>query len=193
MKHVISRISDGKKASGIIQGVDLLQCMKWLNQAFEQIIKDAIKHCFEKRGFSEVSLLEEEPDEELGDLLKSLTIDVVPDECASFGYDVDISEIPINVQKKGWEDILHKQFIQKVNADPDEINISSDDSDLEDNDYIETMEEENLQISFPAALQILDQLQDFASSFVDTEMQCHLAAITEKLKRETTRQETSFE
>ena len=88
--------------------------MKWLNQAFEQIIKDAIKHCFEKRGFSEVSLLEEEPDEELGDLLKSLTIDVVPDECASFGYDVDISEIPINVQKKGWEDILRKQFIKKL-------------------------------------------------------------------------------
>ena len=140
-----------------------------------------------------MSLLAEDPDEELGDLLKSLTIDVVPDECASFGYDVDISEIPINVQKKGWEDILHKQFIRKVNADPDEINISSDDSDLEDNDHIETMEEENLQISFPAALQILDQLQDFASSFVDTEMQCHLAAITEKLKRETTRQETSFE
>ena len=97
MKHVISRISDGKKASEIVQGVDLLQCMKWLNQAFEQIIKDAIKHCFEKRGFSEVSLLAEEPDEELGDLLKSLTIEVVPDEYSSFGYDVDISEIPIKV------------------------------------------------------------------------------------------------
>ena len=42
-------------------------------------------------------LLAEEPDEELGDLLKSLTIEVVPDEYSSFGYDVDISEIPIKV------------------------------------------------------------------------------------------------
>ena len=39
-----------------------------------------------------------------------------------------------------------------------------------------------LKISFAAALQMLDQLQDFASSFADTEMQCQLATITEKLQ-----------
>ena len=33
--------------------------------------------------------------------------------------------------------ILGKQCIEKVNADPDEINISSDDSDLKDNGHIE--------------------------------------------------------
>ena len=37
-------------------------------------------------------------------------------------------------------------------------------------------------ISFAAARQMLDQLQDFASSFADTEMQCQLATITEKLQ-----------
>ena len=47
--------------------------------------------------------------------------------------------------------------VKKANADPDEIHIS-DDSDFEDNDNIETIEEENPQISFPAALQKLDQL-----------------------------------
>ena len=74
--------------------------------------------------------------------------------------------------KKGWEDILRKQSIEKVNADPDEIDISSDDSDLEDNDHIEAIEKENPQISFAAALQMLDQLQDFAFSFADVEKQC---------------------
>ena len=53
---------------------------------------------------------------------------------------------------------------------------------MEDNDHIEVMEEEKPQISFAAALQMLDQLQDFASSFTDTEMQCQLATITEKLQ-----------
>ena len=56
----------------------------------------------------------------------------------------------INVQKKGREDILRKQCIEKVNADPDEIDISSDNSDLEDNHgrhHIEAIEEENPQIS----------------------------------------------
>ena len=52
---------------------------------------------------------------------------------------------------------------------------------MEDSDHIEAIEEENPQISFAAALQMLDQLQDFASSFADTEMQCQLATITEKL------------
>ena len=152
LKHAISRIDDGKKASEIIQGVDLLQCMRWVNQAFEQNTKDTIKHCFEKYGFSEVSLLKEAPDEEFEDLLKSLTIDVIPDEYASFDDDVDTSEVPINMQKKGLEDILRKQCIEKVNADPDEINISSDDRDLEDNNHIEAIEEEYPKISFAAAL-----------------------------------------
>ena len=114
MKHVISRIDDRKKASEIIQGVDLLQCTRWVNQAFEQITKDTIKHCFEKCRFSEVPLLAEEPVEEFEDLLKSLTIDVMPDEYASFDDDVDTSEMPINVQKKGWEDILPEQCIEQI-------------------------------------------------------------------------------
>ena len=153
-----------------------------MNQAFEQITNDTIKHFFEKCGFSEVSLLAGEPDEEFEYLLKSLTIGVMPDEYPLFYDDVDTTKIPTNVQKKGWEDILQKQRIENVNADPDEIDISSDDSDLEDNNYIEATEEENLQISFAATLQMLDQLQNFASSFADTEMQCQLATISEKLQ-----------
>ena len=73
LKHVID---DGKKVSEIIQGVELPQHMRWVNQALEQITKDTMKHCFEKYGISELSLLAKESDEEFEDLLKSLTIDV---------------------------------------------------------------------------------------------------------------------
>ena len=121
-----------------------------------------------------MSLLVEEPDGEFEDLLKSLAIDVMPD--ASFYDEVDTSEMPINVQMKGWEDMLRKQYIEKVNADPDEIDISSDDSDLEDNAHIEAIEGENSQISFADALQIIDHIadqrswtiEDFAFSYTDT-------------------------
>ena len=123
-----------------------------------------------------MSLLVEEPDEEFEDLLKSLAIDVMPDEYASFYDEVDTSEMPINVLMKGWEDMLRKQYIEKVNADPDEIDISSDDSDSEDNAHIEAIEEENSQISFADALQIIDHIadqtswtiEDFAFSFTET-------------------------
>ena len=51
---------------------------------------------------------------------------------------------------------------------------------MEDHDHISDIEKKNPQISFATALQILDQLQDFASSVVGTEMQCQLVSITGK-------------
>ena len=129
-----------------------------VNQAFEQITKVTIKHCFEKCGFSEGLLLPEEPDEEFEVLLKSLTIDVMPDDYVPFDNDVHTSEMPINVQKKDWENILRKQCTEKVNADPYEIDISSDDNDVECNHHIEAIEEKYPQISFAAALHMVDKL-----------------------------------
>ena len=70
----------------------------------------------------------------------------MPGHYASFNDDVDTSEMSINVQKKGWEAIQRKQCTEKVNADPDELDISSDGSDFEDNDHTEAIEEENPQI-----------------------------------------------
>ena len=132
--------------------------MGWANQAFEQITMGTIKHCFEKCGFSVGSLLPGEPDEEFEDLLKSLTIDVMPDEYVPFGNDVHTSEMPINVQKKDWENILRKQCTKKVNTDPYEIDISSDDNELECNHHIDAIEKENPQISFAAAFHVIDTL-----------------------------------
>ena len=129
-----------------------------MNQAFEQITKVKIKHCFEKCGFSKGLLLPEEPDEEFEVLLKSLTIDVMPDDYVPSDNDVHTSEMPINVQKKDWENILRKQCTEKVNADPYEIDISSDDNDVECNHHIEAIEEKYPQISFAAALHMVDKL-----------------------------------
>ena len=129
-----------------------------MNQAFERITKVTIKHCFEKCGFSKGLLLPEEPDEEFEVLLKSLTIDVMPDDYVPSDNDVHTSEMPINVQKKDWENILRKQCTEKVNADPYEIDISSDDNDVECNHHIEAIEEKYPQISFAAALHMVDKL-----------------------------------
>ena len=129
-----------------------------MNQAFEQITKVTIKHCFEKCGFSKGLLLPEEPDEEFEVLLKSLTIDVMPHDYVPSDNDVHTSEMPINVQKKDWENILRKQCTEKVNADPYEIDISSDDNDVECNHHIEAIEEKYPQISFAVALHMVDKL-----------------------------------
>ena len=67
----------------------------------------------------------------------------MPDEYASFDDDFDTSEMRVKVEKKGCEDILLKQYKEKVNADFDEIDVSSDDSSLEENDHIEAIEEKD--------------------------------------------------
>ena len=63
---------------------------------------------------------------------------------------------------------------------------------MEDNDHIEAIENKIPEIAFAAVLQMLDQLQDFASSFVNTEMQRQLATIIKYLQdvRLQCRQET---
>ena len=47
----------------------------------------------------------------------------MPDEYASFDDDVETSEMSINVQKKGWKDILRNHSLENVYAHPDEIDI----------------------------------------------------------------------
>ena len=53
---------------------------------------------------------------------------------------------------------------------------------MEDKDHIEAIENKIPEIAFAAVFQMLDQLQDFASSFVNTEMQRQLATIIEYLQ-----------
>ena len=88
------------------------------------------------------------------------------DEYALFDDDVDTSEMPINVQKKGWEDILRRQSIEKVTATPDEIAICSDDGNLKTTIILKLLKKKVLS----AALQMLHHLQYFPSFFADSEM-----------------------
>ena len=79
-------------------------------------------------------MLGEEPAEEFEDLR---TIGVMPDEYALFEDDVDSSEMSINAQKQRLGSYPTKAMHRKINADHDEIDVSSDDSNLEGKNHIE--------------------------------------------------------
>ena len=73
-------------------------------------------------------------------------------------------------QIKVWEEILPKQFLNKVNADSGEMDLSSIESDSQDNDHLGSYWRVKSWVLFAIACQILDQLQGFPFSFDETEI-----------------------
>ena len=51
MKFVISRTDDNRKASEIIQEVDVLKAISWIKAAYEEVSHQTVTNCFRKCGF----------------------------------------------------------------------------------------------------------------------------------------------
>ena len=51
IRYVISRVDDNKRASDVINEIDILMVIGWVKSAWREVISDTIKYCFEKCGF----------------------------------------------------------------------------------------------------------------------------------------------
>ena len=49
--YVISRKDNNKRASDIINKIEILKVIGWVKSVWSEVISDTIKHCFEKCGF----------------------------------------------------------------------------------------------------------------------------------------------
>ena len=85
-KFVISQIDHNKKASEIIQEVDVLKAISWVKAAWEGVSDQTVTNCFRKCGFRNkaqdgvVQTLDQDEDEEFANLVKELAGDVDPDD-----------------------------------------------------------------------------------------------------------------
>ena len=90
LKFVISRIDDNRKASAIIQEVDVLKAISWIKAAWEEVSNQIVINCFRQCGFrnkaenGDVQTLDPEEDEEFANLVKELAIDVDPDDYVDY-------------------------------------------------------------------------------------------------------------
>ena len=50
IRYVISRVDDNKRASDIINEINILKVIGWVKSAWREVTSDTIKHCFEKCG-----------------------------------------------------------------------------------------------------------------------------------------------
>ena len=86
LKFVISRIDDNRKASEIIQEVDVLKAISSIKAAYEEVSHQTVTNCFRKCGFRNkaqdgvVETLDQDEDEEFANLVKELNGDVDRDD-----------------------------------------------------------------------------------------------------------------
>ena len=50
MKYVVSRISESEKALEIIQDVNIVKALHWMQMAWKDVSTNTIIHCFQKCG-----------------------------------------------------------------------------------------------------------------------------------------------
>ena len=95
VKYVLSRINDNASATEIVQDVNILMAIRWVQRAWKDVTPSTVKWCFEKCRFREGDneLIEDvDVDEELSALVKELSSDVSPDEYIDFDAELVTAE-----------------------------------------------------------------------------------------------------
>ena len=83
VKYVLSRINGNASAAEIVQDVNILMAIRWVQQTWKDVTPSTVKRCFKKCGFGEGDdkLMEDvDVDEEFSALVKELSSDISPDE-----------------------------------------------------------------------------------------------------------------
>ena len=140
VKYVIARVDEGKKASDIIQDVDILKAIHWLQLAWKNVSKETIQHCFQKCGFSQFSIDcdEDEVDEEFQSLFSQLSNDdedITFEDYLTFDDNLSTSVGQINTDLVDWRETAREEAIRDVQSEQGVSTISSSDDESDEEDH----------------------------------------------------------
>ena len=138
VKYVLSRINNNASAAEIVQDVNILMTIRWVQRAWKDFTPSTVKRCFEKCRFREGDdeLMEGVAvDEEFSALVKELSSDVSPDEYVDFGAALATAELGIKIDTLGWrqkaraecvDSVINSVFRQVVISDESEDEVEVD-------------------------------------------------------------------
>ena len=111
VKYVLSRINDNASAAEIVQDVNILMAIRWVQRTWKDVTSSTVKRCFE--GDDE---LMEDVDvvEEFSALVKELPSDVSPDEYVDFDAELATAEPGIKIDTLGWRQKARAECIDSV-------------------------------------------------------------------------------
>lgn len=126
IRYVISRVDDNKRASDIINEIDIIG---WVKSAWRKVTSDTIKHCFEKCGFptDNYAATPQYIDEEFEKLFNELSENCSIDEYVEVDNTLATSE-EVGVSEINWREKLRNESIEEV------LNVKTVNSDIEDED-----------------------------------------------------------
>ena len=138
VKYVLSRINDNAFAAEVVQDVNILMAIRWVQRAWKDVTPLTVKRYFEKCGFREGDdeLMEDvDVDEEFSALVKELSSDVSADEYVDFDAELATAEPGIKIDTLGWrqkaraeciDSVINSAFRQVVISDESEDEVEVD-------------------------------------------------------------------
>ena len=121
--YVLSRINDNESAAEVVQDVNILMAIRWVQRIWKDVTPSTVKRCFEKCRFCEGDdeLMEDvDVDEEFSALVKELSSDVSPDKYVDFDAELATAEPGIKI------DTGNSAFRQVVISDESEDEVEDD-------------------------------------------------------------------
>ena len=177
LRFVISKIDECDSASEVIKSVDILQAIRWVSQAWEEVKQETISKCFRKAGVLRESLAlvsreheDQDPFDELdcpqpsqddlGDLIRQLDM---PATCSIGEYVNGEDDLPTCSELNDdhlWEDDFF------ASLDPDQSVLEEDESEQDEPDDTSfDFEPPPLKIkNFGEAIQSLEDVRIFLDS-----------------------------
>ena len=126
IRYVISGVDDNKRASDIINEVNILKVVGWFKSSWREVTSFTIKHCFEKCGFptDDYVATAQDSKEEFKMLLNEISENCSIDEYVEVDNTLVTSE-KVNVSKIDWREKLRNECIEEG------LNVETVNSDLE--------------------------------------------------------------
>ena len=127
MKFVVSCVNHGSMAAEIVNTIDMLQAIRWIKQAWQDVPQEIISKCFYKCGFSP-SICESEvsKDTELFKKLANLIKHyhdingILVEQHISANEEVPASAAPVNIYTVDQREALHNKALSFFTANADE-------------------------------------------------------------------------
>ena len=197
LRYVCSKIDGQKTASDIVKSVNLLMAIQWGKQAWDEINQDTIAKCFNKVGLvPDANIVEGNDDYDpfegedmlsLEELCKKLGEESsAAKEFVNADEDLSSCTEPIDTDKPSWREDVRNDILEDTISDPDgPSSKSSRNVDQEicyDDEGVDSLLKEPTVKSVTHALQMTEELSEFANSHGNEELSNTLLKVSDILR-----------
>ena len=110
-------------APDIAKEIDVLQAIRWIKQAWDEVPEEIVQKCLDKCGFSNVvqnnERSEEEEDQEFAELVRRISQgETTAEEYVTADHEIPSCEPPVNTTLPNWRQQLRDEALDLYQKDP---------------------------------------------------------------------------